>query len=84
MAAPRRGGHDDAARTQTCQLLRDNRLIDAEPPPQILHAAPGSDDEHFQQANARRVGERSEELGLQGLEFRNGGLNVVYAAGTVG
>ena len=63
-----RGDHD-AAGAQSRELLRDDRLIDAERPLQILHAGLAAGDEHFEQPDADRVRERPEELGLEGLQL---------------
>ena len=69
-SCPRFRGHDDAAGAEARQLLRHDRLIDAERPLQILHAGVGLRDEHLEQPNADRMRQRAEELRLERLQLR--------------
>jgi hypothetical protein len=51
-------------------LLRHDRLIDAEPALQILHARLAGVDEGFEQPDPRRVRQGAEKLRFQGLQAR--------------
>jgi len=61
--------HDNTVRSQPGQLLRHNRLFDGKLTLQVLHAHRTLRHQYFEQPDADRVCECSEEFRFEGLQL---------------
>jgi len=68
---------DDVVRAKNRQLLRDDRLLDTECFLELLDV-PVAVHEQFENVNAKRMRERSEERGLECLKFLGSELGHIF------